>query len=159
MTTKYCIGCKKELPEENFYQLHGKPHGRCCRDCSKGTISLKNKTHYDKNQEKMNDKNKKYYQDNKRDWHERVIKSKHKMSKEEYQRLYTDANSSCQICGTPEIELQKKLCIDHSHITEEVRGLLCHKCNTAIGMFFDDPNLIEKAALYLRQHDASFGYM
>lgn len=43
----------------------------------------------------------------------------------------------------------KKLCVDHCHETGEVRGLLCSKCNTAIGMFQEDINVMYRAIEYL----------
>ena len=43
----------------------------------------------------------------------------------------------------------KRLAVDHNHKTEKVRGLLCIKCNSAIGFFQDDINLIKNAYKYL----------
>lgn len=42
--------------------------------------------------------------------------------------------------------------IDHDHVTGRVRGLLCGRCNTAIGMLQDDPEIIKAAARYVTRH-------
>ena len=42
-----------------------------------------------------------------------------------------------------------RLCVDHDHLTGKVRGLLCIKCNSAIGELRDDPNLVRAAKVYL----------
>jgi Recombination endonuclease VII len=42
--------------------------------------------------------------------------------------------------------------IDHDHVTGQVRGLLCGKCNSAIGMLQDDPEIIKAAARYVAAH-------
>lgn len=42
--------------------------------------------------------------------------------------------------------------IDHDHVTGQVRGLLCGKCNSAIGMLQDDPDVIKAAARYVTRH-------
>ncbi len=39
--------------------------------------------------------------------------------------------------------------IDHDHSTGKVRGLLCSCCNTGIGMFKDNPDVLDRAAFYL----------
>lgn len=56
----------------------------------------------------------------------------------------------CDICGSPPTGRVKRLSIDHDHATGAFRGLLCNLCNTGLGMFKDDPKLLEKAILYLR---------
>lgn len=53
----------------------------------------------------------------------------------------------CGICGNAEI-----LYIDHDHATSEPRGLLCPSCNTAIGLFREDPQLFAAALAYLEKH-------
>jgi hypothetical protein len=40
--------------------------------------------------------------------------------------------------------------IDHCHITGKVRGLLCSKCNKALGLFSDNLNTLEQALKYLK---------
>ena len=41
------------------------------------------------------------------------------------------------------------LVVDHKHSTGEVRGLLCHNCNRALGLLKDDPKVLQKAMNYL----------
>jgi hypothetical protein len=41
------------------------------------------------------------------------------------------------------------LSIDHCHETGKVRGLLCDACNTGIGRFSDQVDLLQKAIDYL----------
>jgi hypothetical protein len=43
-----------------------------------------------------------------------------------------------------------RLSIDHSHNSKNIRGLLCKKCNTGIGMFKDNIQLLENAINYLK---------
>ena len=53
--------------------------------------------------------------------------------------------TECQICGS-----QDRLCIDHDHGTGAVRGILCTKCNAAIGMMGDSIDKLQAAIVYLR---------
>ena len=66
-----------------------------------------------------------------------------------YKRAYRASRNSimknrCEICGT-----KNKLCYDHCHKTNEYRGTLCSRCNTAIGFFDDNVNFLQSAILYL----------
>jgi hypothetical protein len=56
----------------------------------------------------------------------------------------------CAICGT-EIDLKSSR-IDHDHDTGAVRGLLCASCNTGIGLMKDSPEVLMRAAEYIRKN-------
>jgi hypothetical protein len=60
-------------------------------------------------------------------------------------------DNKCAICSK-ECITGKRLCVDHDHETGQIRDLLCTNCNQGLGKFQDDPQLLEKAADYLRKH-------
>lgn len=73
---------------------------------------------------------------------------------ERYDEMVAEREGRCDICGkAPE----KRLCIDHDHrccngqqtCGECVRGLLCNRCNRAIGLLGDDPAVLAAAIAYL----------
>lgn len=68
---------------------------------------------------------------------------------ENYNSLFNLQYGKCRICGTHQSELKAALCVDHCHKTGKVRGLLCHECNTGIGKFKDDKDLLIRAIEYL----------
>lgn len=43
-----------------------------------------------------------------------------------------------------------RICVDHCHKTGKVRGLLSSVTNTALGQLLDDPDVLQRAAEYLR---------
>lgn len=71
------------------------------------------------------------------------------LTEQEYQALHVAQAGKCAICGVPESELKRGLHVDHCHTTGRVRGLLCDRCNVALGMFGDDAARMQRAALYL----------
>lgn len=79
------------------------------------------------------------------------------LTREDYARLYVEQSCVCAICGQPETKPNKagelRLLVDHDHKTGVVRGLLCAKCNTALGLFNDDVALLEQALRYLTAED------
>src|SRR5215470_12521045 len=68
------------------------------------------------------------------------------MSLLEYQLRLMLQNGVCAICNKKPNGL---LCVDHCHVTGKVRGLLCRKCNSALGFYDDDPKLAQAGADYL----------
>lgn len=59
----------------------------------------------------------------------------------------------CDICKQPERATRngvvRQLNKDHDHKTGEWRGLLCSRCNQAIGLFADNTHLLQNAIDYL----------
>lgn len=66
---------------------------------------------------------------------------------------YTALGKNCHICGTDKTRNGALLLsLDHDHKTGKARGILCNRCNSALGMFDDDPNLLGLAIKYLEKH-------
>jgi len=68
------------------------------------------------------------------------------MSLADYDALLLRQNGACAICKQT---FAQNLCVDHSHVTGKVRGLLCHSCNLGLGLFKDDPRLTRAATAHL----------
>lgn len=73
-----------------------------------------------------------------------VIWQRYGLSELSYKELLDSVDNRCEICGD-----SNRLCIDHSHSNGNVRGVLCGKCNTAIGMLGDELETLLKAVAYL----------
>jgi len=74
----------------------------------------------------------------------------------EYNALLLSQGNKCAICNKPEVVLSKygevkALAVDHCHATGDVRGLLCQKCNQALGLFNDDIDTLISAINYLKE--------
>lgn len=70
------------------------------------------------------------------------------ISIDEFFELNKSQSGLCKICSRD--NGNKRLSVDHCHSTGKVRGLLCGKCNTAIGFFKDDASLIKNAIEYIK---------
>ena len=73
------------------------------------------------------------------------------LSLEQYQEILEVQNQACKICKR---KFTKGPHVDHCHTHGHVRGLLCSKCNTGLGMFDDDPERLLRAADYLKGSSA-----
>jgi hypothetical protein len=109
-----------------------------------GKVSEVNKKYYRKNTDKIQ----KYYHNNRDTWFKSVVK-RYGITLEEYRKLHEAQDGRCAICNIAEIELSKRMHIDHCHTTGVVRGLLCHHCNTGIGLFKENIEIMRKAMEYL----------
>jgi hypothetical protein len=119
------------------------------------------KEYYEKNKEKLIANMKKYKVENKDkidkqrrekpkpDYRIRTFKYRYGMTIEDYNILFENQEGKCLICGTHQSELKKPLNIDHCHASKNVRGLLCWKCNVAIGFFKDNVEILQNAIKYL----------
>jgi Autographiviridae endonuclease VII len=76
------------------------------------------------------------------------ILRQHGMSMQDYEAMLARQNGACGICERP-FGPRRTPCIDHCHVTELVRGLLCSNCNVGLGFFDDSPIFARKASAYL----------
>jgi uncharacterized protein YlaI len=67
--------------------------------------------------------------------------------KYEYGQLLEKQNYKCAICDVA--NTQSRLSIDHNHKTQEIRGLLCHDCNSGIASFEENRQYLMRAIIYL----------
>jgi hypothetical protein len=68
------------------------------------------------------------------------------ISAAEYDALLKKQNGACAICRR---RSKERLCVDHCHWTGMIRGLLCRRCNLALGMLKDDQGSLIAAVAYL----------
>lgn len=73
------------------------------------------------------------------------------VSLEQYEAMAAAQQHCCAVCNQPE-RANRRLSLDHDHETGRNRQLLCAKCNKAIGLFDDSPELLIEAAAYLHKH-------
>ena len=76
------------------------------------------------------------------------IEKKYGISKFRYDQIFLEQNKRCAICS---IHLEEPK-LDHDHVTNEVYQFLCQLCNTAIGSFGENEDILQKAIDYLRRH-------
>lgn len=88
--------------------------------------------------------------------HAAKLRNSYGMIPGDYGRLLAEQNGVCAICGKDEPDshgrtgTKFRLSVDHCHATGRVRGLLCNRCNRAIGLLGDNVELLERAIRYLK---------
>ncbi len=81
----------------------------------------------------------------------RAIWHNYKITLEAYDELLGAQGGHCAMCpATPGTQYHGVLHVDHCHVTGKVRGLLCHHCNTALGLLREDHTAALRIAEYLR---------
>ncbi len=135
--SKQCTLCKQILPIDSFRLRKNRSYyyrQAKCRTCE----SISNKENWYKNHEvnKQKLRNKRLFQS-------------YGITREDFDLLLEKQNHSCAICNCKVATGKGTWHVDHDHVTNKVRGLLCHHCNTALGLFKDDPIILKKAINYL----------
>lgn len=73
-----------------------------------------------------------------------------------YNKLLEKQNGLCAICFKQNTTKRngkiKRFAIDHDHVTNKVRALLCAFCNALIGYAQDNIEILESAVKYLKKH-------
>lgn len=76
------------------------------------------------------------------------IKKEYGLSADQVDEMLKQQENKCSICC---VDILGKYHIDHCHSSGKVRGLLCSKCNQAIGLLDEDQSKIQSAADYLKR--------
>ena len=125
---KTCSKCRQSLSDDNFHK----------RTYKSGKVGLQTKC------KKCSTKvRKQYYKPHS------AIRQKLKLSHEEVEQLIAPGECQNPACRSKD----RRLCIDHNHDTEKPRGLLCHNCNTALGLLGDNTQVILGLSQYLAQRE------
>lgn len=74
----------------------------------------------------------------------RQMLRKRGVTKQEYLDRFAEQGGACAICQRADVRLSA----DHDHVTGLFRGLLCDRCNLALGQFRDDVERLLTAAIY-----------
>lgn len=110
-----------------------------------------NRQYYKDNREKKLKQHKQWYQNNRKEVRKYFMMRRYGLSHEEWLEIWEDQDGKCAICKelftTPSDAF-----IDHNHKTDEVRGLLCNRCNLGLGIFEDDPKIMINAIEYLSKN-------
>lgn len=83
------------------------------------------------------------------------LQRKYNLTLEDYSALWNAQGGCCAVCRQPEDF--RRLAVDHDHKSGEVRGLLCNKCNAALGNADDDALRLRLLADYLDDRHNVFG--
>jgi hypothetical protein len=91
---------------------------------------------------------------------DRYLRKLYGISLTDYESMLAEQGFCCSICFVdtpcgvderPKGQI-KVWSVDHDHVTGKVRGLLCSRCNRALGMFNDSAALLRSAIHYLKEH-------
>lgn len=147
---KTCSKCKINKPENEFYKdnhTKDKLYPQC-RLCKKAAINPEQKklTH------------KKWRNNNRDHMRNQSYLKLYGITLEQYNKILKIQNNTCAICNdAPNIKRTSHLYVDHDHNTKRIRGLLCIRCNCALGYFKDKPSLLSKAVNYIQKGGINFG--
>ena len=141
----------KAYREKNKEKIKAKK--KTYREKNRGKIRAYQKAWEEKNKENIRARKKIYRENNKDKMRNRDLKRNFGISLHEYDLMLTEQKGKCACCGTHQNELTRNLAVDHDHDTGLIRGLLCGKCNTAIGKLGDNIEGLMRALNYLEKHE------
>jgi len=165
---RVCKKCQGIKPEKEFYfnkkYNYFRPQCNVCLNNEKKegrrrnleAFNEKRRRYYKENRERILEKDRIQREANPQKGLDTILRRAYGISLNEYNELHFEQQARCVTCGEPETAVHyrngrvKRLHVDHDHKTGEIRGLLCARCNLAIGALNDDWRLAEAIAAYLK---------
>lgn len=131
---RHCKKCNTDKSLDQFSPDKRKKEGRAytCRECN----NTRNKSI----------RQTKGFNFRKNRW----LETEYGITLNEYNKMFLDQKGNCKICNKHQSEFKRALNVDHCHNTGKIRGLLCDKCNRALGWFDDNIESLERAIKYLK---------
>ncbi len=134
-TQKVCNECREEQPAGEFFLGDGRYLSAACKPCS----AVRVRRHRAARKAKYGAMG-----------HHFV--AQFGITVEQYGEMLARQGGVCAICGVENVR-GMSLAVDHDHQSGRVRGLLCNPCNSAVGLFADDPERLRAAIDYLTEED------
>lgn len=106
----------------------------------------------DANLDKIRKYSKQYSIDNKQKIKSAALLRKYGITLKQYNDMLEIQSGKCSVCGELFSDKEQKLVVDHCHKTGRVRGLLCSRCNVALGFARDCPHVLRSLADYIEHH-------
>ncbi len=141
MKKRECNKCKIKLPLSDYHKSKYNNDGKdkTCKHCRNAY-----KRKLNKNGISWLKRNREYARDS-------YYKHTYGITLKQYDRMFEQQNGVCEICGGINTD-GRRLAVDHNHKTNEVRGLLCLKCNGQLSGI-EDRSYLKKAIKYLRKYN------
>ena len=76
--------------------------------------------------------------------------AKYGLTKETWEALFDSQGRRCAVCKS-ETPVGKRWHTDHNHVTNKVRGILCHNCNVTLGLVHDSVAHLNSLVNYLQE--------
>lgn len=144
---KTCSGCNLTKSLEDFSLRKSSSDGlqsKCKVCCAK--YRKDNREQIKNYLQSKREQNREHYRELDRRYSRKKTLKKYGLTEEQYGQMVGNQEGKCLICFRVPTD---NLVVDHCHETGIVRGLLCRKCNAAIGALDDSPDLLKRAITYL----------
>ena len=131
--TKYCKSCDTTKSIDEFYLRNKISMVRhsTCKECDRKRVKENHNPAAYRNAE---------------------LQRRYGITHQDYEVMLEEQNNRCAICETSEPggrHTSNYFVVDHCHTTGKVRKLLCHHCNTALGLVGDNIDTLHKMIAYL----------
>ena len=141
MSTRTCNKCHISKDLETCFYLTGRkndtnPNNRhyTCKECTKARVSAAHAANPNRARETF-------------------LRRMYGITIAEYDAMLDRQSTKCACCGTEEAGGKHNVfCVDHDHVTNAVRELLCKDCNIVLGIINDSPEHLMRLIQYLAKH-------
>lgn len=141
-----CLTCKQ--PDKEFYDYE---HEKSCKEC----MSAARRAHYKAKRDSVLKRVRKYRKGNPDKIKHTKLMQTYGISFAEYNVILASQNGVCAVCEREERAIWRgqktRLAVDHDHSTGAVRGLLCQKCNRALGLLEENVRHMARLIEYIEK--------